>query len=58
MRLESGPFRKDGRIKRKRYSEEQVIAVLREHEAGVKTGELARKHGVSEATLYNLRLPR
>ena len=40
-------------MKRKRFSEEQIIAVLREHEAGVKTGELARKHGVSEATLYN-----
>ena len=40
-------------MKRKRFSEEQIIAVLREHEAGVKTGDLARKHGVSEATLYN-----
>ena len=27
--------------------------VLREHEAGAKTGDLARKHGISEATLYN-----
>jgi len=33
--------------------EEQIIAVLREHEAGGKAGDLARKHGVSEATLYN-----
>jgi putative transposase len=40
-------------MKRKRFSEEQIIAVLREHEAGAKTGDLARKHGVSEATLYN-----
>lgn len=40
-------------MKRKRFTEEQIIAVLREHEAGVKTGDLARKHGVSEATLYN-----
>ena len=31
----------------------QIIAVLREHEAGVKTADLARKHGISEATLYN-----
>ena len=30
-----------------------MIAVLREHEAGAKAGELARKHGISEATLYN-----
>jgi putative transposase len=40
-------------MKRKRYTEEQIIAVLREHEAGMKTGDLARKHGISEATLYN-----
>jgi Transposase len=40
-------------MKRGRFAEEQIIAVLREHEAGAKTGELARKHGISEATLYN-----
>jgi putative transposase len=40
-------------VRRKRFSEEQIIAVLREHEAGVKTGDLARKHGISEATLHN-----
>ena len=40
-------------MKRIRFSEEQIIAVLREHEAGAKTADLARKHGVSEATLYN-----
>lgn len=34
-------------------TEEQIIAVLREHEGGAKTAELARKHGISEATLYN-----
>jgi putative transposase len=39
--------------KRIRFTEEQIIAVLREHEAGAKTGDLARKHGISEATLYN-----
>ena len=40
-------------MKRKRFSEEQIIGVLREHDAGVKTADLARRHGVSEATIYN-----
>jgi putative transposase len=40
-------------MKRKRFSEEQIIAVLKEHDAGVKTADLCRKHGVSEATFYN-----
>jgi putative transposase len=40
-------------MKRKRLTEEQIIGILREHEAGAKTADLARKHGLSEATLYN-----
>ena len=40
-------------MKRKRFTEEQIIGILREQEAGAKTGDLARKHGVSEATLYS-----
>jgi putative transposase len=40
-------------MKRVRFTEEQIIGVLRESEAGVKTADVARKHGVSEATLYN-----
>ena len=39
-------------MKRARFTEEQIIGVLKEHEAGAKTADLARKHGVSEA-LYN-----
>jgi putative transposase len=38
-------------MKRSRYSEEQVIAVLQEREAGAKTTDLLRKRGVSEAPL-------
>ena len=40
-------------MKRKRFTEEQIIGILREQEAGARAGDLARKHGVSEATLYN-----
>ena len=40
-------------MKRARFTEEQIIGVLREHESGAKTSDLARKHGVSEATIYN-----
>ena len=39
-------------MKRSRFSEEQIIAILREQEAGVSTAELCRKHGVSSATFY------
>ena len=38
---------------KKRFKEEQIIAVLREAEAGAKVAELLRKHGISEATFYN-----
>ncbi|WP_117352367.1 IS3 family transposase [Blastomonas fulva] len=40
-------------MKRMRFSEEQIIGVLKEAEAGAKTADLARRHGVSEATIYN-----
>ena len=38
---------------RKRYTEEQIIAVLNEAETGARTADLCRKHGMSEATFYN-----
>ena len=46
-------MRKDQTMKRKRHTEEQIIAILKEHEAGVKTADLCRKLGISEASFYN-----
>ena len=40
-------------MKGKRFTEEQIIAVLKEAEAGAKTKELCRRHGISEPTFYN-----
>lgn len=42
-------------MKKSRYSEEQIIAVLKESQAGIATAELCRKHGISDATFYNWR---
>ena len=39
-------------MRRSRFSEEQVIGILREREAGAATAEVCRKHGVSSATFY------
>ena len=39
-------------MKRKRFSEEQIIGILKEHEAGVSVSDLCRKHGVSDASIY------
>ena len=39
-------------MKRSRFSDEQVIAVIKENEAGAKVDELCRKHGISSATFY------
>ena len=39
-------------MKRRRFSEEQIIAILKEHEAGMPTAEVCRRHGISGATFY------
>ncbi len=39
-------------MKKGRFSEEQIIGILKRHEAGQKVADLAREHGVSEATIY------
>jgi putative transposase len=39
-------------MKRSRFSEEQIIGILREQEAGRPTAEVCRKHGISDATFY------
>lgn len=40
-------------MKKSRYTEEQIIGILKQHEAGVKTADLCREHGISDATFYN-----
>jgi putative transposase len=40
-------------MKKSRFSEERIIAILKQAEAGVKVAELVRRHGISEATFYN-----
>jgi putative transposase len=42
-----------GLMKARQYTEEQIIAVLREGEAGAKVADLCRKYGMSDATYYN-----
>ena len=42
-------------MKRSRFSEEQIIGILKEHQAGMTPAELSRKHGISDATFYTWR---
>lgn len=39
-------------MKRSRFSDEQTIAIVKEQEAGTKTADVCRKHGISDATFY------
>ena len=39
-------------MKRSRFTEDQIIGILKEHEAGISVADLCRKHGVSDATVY------
>jgi putative transposase len=42
-------------MRRSRYTEEQIIGILKEHQAGVSAHDLCRKHGISDATFYKWR---
>ena len=39
-------------MKRKRYTEEKIISILKEHEAGVSVPDIARRYGIAENTIY------
>jgi putative transposase len=40
-------------MKKSRYTEEQIIGILKQHDEAVKTADLCRGHGISDATFYN-----
>lgn len=42
-------------MRKSRFSDEQIIAMIREHESGVKTADICRKYGLSDATFYKLK---
>lgn len=43
-------------MKRSRFTDEQMIGIQKEHEAGTSVSELCRKHGVSDARIYKLKV--
>jgi len=42
-------------MKKSRFSEEQIITILKEHQAGLAVADICRQHGISDATFYNWR---
>jgi len=42
-------------MRKSRFSEEQIIGILKEHQAGLSAAEVCRKHGISDATFYKWR---
>ena len=40
-------------MKKSRYTESKIIAILKQHETGVKVGDICREHGISQATFFN-----
>ncbi len=47
--------RRETDMKRSRFSEEQIIGILKEHQAGLTAAEICRRYGISDATFYNWR---